>query len=101
MLSLAFMARIGEIDPDAMTVSAEGGVTLGELCRYLAPRDCALYDFSIETMMGFYRNPDFDRGFGTEKMTIYVLKKQVQCSVLPPPLLGGRGRHRISRQRHP
>ena len=42
MLSLAFMARIGDIDPEAMTVSAEGGVTLGELCRYLAPRDCAL-----------------------------------------------------------
>jgi hypothetical protein len=44
MLSLAFMARIGEIDPDAMTVTAEGGVTLGELCRYLAPRDCALHN---------------------------------------------------------
>ena len=44
MLSLAFMARIGEIDPGSMTVSAEGGVTLGELCRYLAPRDCALYN---------------------------------------------------------
>ncbi len=44
MLSLAFMARIGEIDPEAMTVTAEGGVTLGELCRYLAPRDCALHN---------------------------------------------------------
>eukprot|EP01051_Picozoa_sp_SAG22_P026335 SAG22_NODE_8259_length_670_cov_0.805604_1_plen_183_part_10 len=44
LLSLAYMGRVGSIDPEAMTVSAEGGVTMGELCRYLAPRGCALHN---------------------------------------------------------
>jgi hypothetical protein len=42
LLSLAFLASVDDIDPDRMTVSAQGGVTIGELCRFLAPRGCAL-----------------------------------------------------------
>eukprot|EP00947_MAST-08B_sp_MAST-8B-sp1_P003755 g3755.t1 len=41
-VSLAMMREILEVDVDAMTVRAQGGVTYGDLCRYLAPRGLAL-----------------------------------------------------------
>lgn len=41
-LSSAFLSIINEIDVDTMTVTCGGGATVGELCRFLQPRGCAL-----------------------------------------------------------
>jgi xylitol oxidase len=42
LISLSWMQIIDEIDVDNMTITIDGGVTYGELARYLAPRGCAL-----------------------------------------------------------
>eukprot|EP00656_Telonema_subtile_P035961 TRINITY_DN39917_c0_g1_i1.p1 TRINITY_DN39917_c0_g1~~TRINITY_DN39917_c0_g1_i1.p1 ORF type:complete len:315 (+),score=65.38 TRINITY_DN39917_c0_g1_i1:37-981(+) len=41
-ISLAMMRNVLDLDIDTMTVTAQGGVTYGDLCRYLAPRGVAL-----------------------------------------------------------
>jgi xylitol oxidase len=42
MISLSWMQIIDEINAESMTVTIDGGVTYGQLARYLAPRGCAL-----------------------------------------------------------
>eukprot|EP00040_Diaphanoeca_grandis_P021009 m.111813 g.111813 ORF g.111813 m.111813 type:complete len:522 (+) comp28146_c0_seq1:33-1598(+) len=44
MISTAYLNVISEIDVETMTVTCGAGTTMGELCRYLHARGCALYN---------------------------------------------------------